>query len=137
MIGITLLSPRLRQDAARPAGGSSLSASAGVGSSQKDSLRLSRGSSIYPYKVVGQHNLTRTRKNCPVTFGGGRGGATGLGPQLRVTIPTLCKPQPKLVTTGTNYSYAPFARRVAAGESSESQPLSPSHSSARLISGHL
>ena len=79
MIGITLLSPRLRQDAARPAGGSSLSASAGVGSSQKDSLRLSRGSSIYPHKVVGQHKLTwRPAKKVPrhLCGGGGRRGET-------------------------------------------------------------
>src|SRR6516165_7053502 len=69
VIGITVLSLRLSHDNARPAGGSSLSASAGVGSSQKGSLRLSRGSSIYPYKVVGQHNLTwRLPPSCP---GGG------------------------------------------------------------------
>ena len=37
-------------------GVSSPSASAGVGGSQKDNLRLSRGLCIYPYKVVGQHD---------------------------------------------------------------------------------
>jgi hypothetical protein len=49
----------------------------------------------------------------------------GGSPSGRVTIPALFKPQFLRVTTGTNHSDAPFARRIVADESDEHQPLSP------------
>jgi hypothetical protein len=69
----------------------------------------------------------RGQRKSPATGTGGVAGPNIVGEDrpLSGTTLGLCNPQPLSVTTGTNHSDAPFARRIVADESDRSKQLSP------------